>query len=83
VRAGCYPWGLAISSRDSGDIGVGGLTIDHLVSADVVTADGRTHKVDADRDPDLFFLLVAVPLTATWVHFTRPSSRRRRRARGL
>ncbi len=65
-----YPWGLAISSGDSGDVGVGGLattggiglmarahglTIDHLVSADVVTADGRLRRVDADHEPDLFW----------------------------
>ena len=65
-----YPWGLAISSGDAGDVGVGGLattggiglmarahglTIDHLVSADVVTADGRLLRVDADHEPDLFW----------------------------
>ena len=65
-----YPWGLAISSGDSGDVGVGGLattggiglmarahglTIDHIVSADVVTADGRLRRVDADHEPDLFW----------------------------
>ena len=65
-----YTWGLALSSGDSGDVGVGGLattggiglmarahglTIDHLVSADVVTADGRLRRVDADHEPDLFW----------------------------
>ena len=65
-----YPWGLAISSGDSGDVGVGGLattggiglmarahglTIDHLLSADVVTADGRVRRIDADHEPDLFW----------------------------
>lgn len=62
--------GLAISSGDSGDVGVGGLattggigllgrahglTIDHLVSAEVVTADGETHVVSREREPDLFW----------------------------
>lgn len=62
--------GLAISSGDSGDVGVGGLattggigllgrahglTIDHLVSAEVVTADGDTHVVSREREPDLFW----------------------------
>ena len=34
-----------------------GLTIDHLVSADVVTADGRIVRASADEHPDLFFAL--------------------------
>lgn len=64
------PHGLAISSGDSGDVGVGGLataggigllgrrsglTIDHVVGATVVTADGRVLHVDADEHPDLFW----------------------------
>jgi FAD/FMN-containing dehydrogenase len=32
-----------------------GLTLDNLVSADVVTADGRVHTASADRNPDLFW----------------------------
>lgn len=70
VARALYPWGLAISSGDSGDVGVGGLgttggiglmgrrhglTIDHLISAEIVTADGRHHHVDAHEHPDLFW----------------------------
>ncbi|XVV08464.1 FAD-binding oxidoreductase [Actinoplanes sp. CA-131856] len=72
VAAALHPWGLAISSGDSGDVGVGGLattggiglmgrahglTIDHLVAAELVTADGTTRRVDAEHDPDLFWAL--------------------------
>ncbi|BBH69936.1 FAD-binding protein [Actinoplanes sp. OR16] len=64
------PYGLAISSGDSGDVGAGGLattgglgllgrahglTIDNLVAAEVVTADGRVRTVDAEHEPDLFW----------------------------
>lgn len=34
-----------------------GMTIDALLAAEVVTADGRVHEVDADHDPDLFWAL--------------------------
>lgn len=65
-----YPWGLAISSGDSGDVGVGGLattggiglmgrkhglTIDHLISVEIVTADGRHRHVDVHEHPNLFW----------------------------
>jgi FAD/FMN-containing dehydrogenase len=64
------PLGLAISSGDSGDVGVGGLattggiglmgrahglTIDRLRSAEVVTADGQVHRVSETEDADLFW----------------------------
>jgi FAD/FMN-containing dehydrogenase len=64
------PLGLAISSGDSGDVGVGGLattggvglmgrahglTIDRLRSAEIVTADGHVHRVSETEDPDLFW----------------------------
>ncbi|MFJ9582616.1 FAD-binding oxidoreductase [Streptomyces acidicola] len=70
MAAALHPWGLSISSGDSGDVGLGGLattagiglmgrahglTIDHLVAAEVVTADGAIHTVDTERDPDLFW----------------------------
>lgn len=70
VAAALRPWGLAISSGDSGDVGVGGLattgglglmgrahglTIDHLVAAEIVTADGTVRTVDEANDPDLFW----------------------------
>ncbi|MEA3218146.1 MAG: hypothetical protein QOJ19_4302 [Acidimicrobiia bacterium] len=38
-------------------MGKHGLTVDNLLSADVVTADGAMHTVDADRNPDLFWAL--------------------------
>lgn len=38
-------------------MGKHGLTVDNLISADVVTADGASHTVDADRNPDLFWAL--------------------------
>ena len=34
-----------------------GLTVDALLGAEVVTADGRLRAVDADHDPDLFWAL--------------------------
>ena len=64
------PYGLAISSGDYGGVGVGGLataggigflgrehglTIDHLVAAEVVLADGRMVRADAERHPELFW----------------------------
>ncbi|WP_066039511.1 FAD-binding oxidoreductase [Herbiconiux solani] len=67
-----YPWGLSISSGDSGDVGVGGLgttggiglmgrahglTIDRLRSAELVTADGAVHRVSASQEPDLFWAI--------------------------
>lgn len=70
VAAALAPHGLAISSGDYGDVGVGGLataggqgflarsyglTIDHVVGADVVLADGRQVRADATEHPDLFW----------------------------
>ncbi|ACQ79187.1 FAD linked oxidase domain protein [Beutenbergia cavernae DSM 12333] len=70
VAAELTPHGLALSSGDSGDVGVGGLattggigflgrahglTIDHLVAAEVVLADGTVRHVDATHDPELFW----------------------------
>ena len=34
-----------------------GLACDHLVSVEIVTADGRLRRVDAEREPDLFWAL--------------------------
>jgi FAD/FMN-containing dehydrogenase len=63
-------YGLATSSGDIGTVGVGGLTvgggigwmarkygltIDHLLSVDIVTADGRLLRASADEHPDLFW----------------------------
>ncbi len=63
-------YGLAISSGDSGDVGVGGLatgggigllgrahglTIDSMTAADIVTADGASHRATASDHPELFW----------------------------
>jgi FAD/FMN-containing dehydrogenase len=70
VAAALSPWGLSITSGDSGDVGVGGLgtaggiglltrlqglTIDRIDSAEIVTADGELRRVAADAHPDLFW----------------------------
>lgn len=34
-----------------------GLTIDNLLAAEVVTADGQVHQVSADNEPDLFWAI--------------------------
>jgi FAD/FMN-containing dehydrogenase len=34
-----------------------GLTVDNLVAADIVTADGRLRRVDAQNEPDLFWAI--------------------------
>ncbi|MBJ3783194.1 LLM class flavin-dependent oxidoreductase [Devosia sediminis] len=72
VAEALAPHGLAISSGDYGDVGVGGLgtsgglgflarkhglTIDHLVAAEIVLADGRIVRTDAEHEPDLFWAI--------------------------
>jgi FAD/FMN-containing dehydrogenase len=64
--------GLAAGFGDSPSVGIGGLTlgggagylvrkhgltIDHLLGAQVVTADGRVLEVDGDAHPDLFWAI--------------------------
>src|SRR5216117_1924394 len=64
--------GLATGFGDTGSVGIGGLTlgggigylvrkhgltIDDLLAADVVTADGRLLRVDAQSYPDLFWAI--------------------------
>lgn len=64
--------GLATGFGDTGTVGIGGitlsggigllvrkygLTIDSLLSAEVVTADGRILHADADANPDLFWAI--------------------------
>src|SRR2546428_460341 len=64
--------GLATGFGDTGSVGLGGLTlgggvgylvrkhgltIDDLVAADIVTADGQLRRVDAESDPDLFWAI--------------------------
>lgn len=65
-------YGLATGFGDTGSVGIGGitlgggvgylsrlhgLTIDHLLAAEIVTADGQIHQVDADNEPDLFWAI--------------------------
>ena len=64
--------GLAVGFGDTGSVGLGGLvtgggvgylgrkhglTIDSLLAADVVTADSRVRRVDADTEPELFWAI--------------------------
>ena len=64
--------GLATGFGDAGSVGIGGitlgggvgylvrkhgLTIDDLISAEIVTADGELLRVDAERHPDLFWAI--------------------------
>jgi FAD/FMN-containing dehydrogenase len=63
---------LVTGFGDTGSVGIGGLTlgggvgylvrkygltIDDLLAADIVTADGQLHHVDADNEPDLFWAI--------------------------
>ncbi|GAB1820014.1 LLM class flavin-dependent oxidoreductase [Herbidospora sp. RD11066] len=72
VAARLAPHGLAMSSGDYGDVGVGGLgttggvgylarkyglTIDHVVAAEIVLADGSFLRTDAEHHPDLFWAI--------------------------
>jgi FAD/FMN-containing dehydrogenase len=65
-----HAYGLGVGFGDTGSVGIGGLvlgggvgylvrkhglTIDDLLAADIVTADGRLLHVDADTHPDLFW----------------------------
>jgi FAD/FMN-containing dehydrogenase len=64
--------GLAVGFGDTGSVGVGGITtgggigylvrkhgmtIDAVRAAEIVTADGQLHAVDAEREPDLFWAI--------------------------
>jgi FAD/FMN-containing dehydrogenase len=64
--------GLAVGFGDTGSVGIGGitlgggvgylgrkhgLTIDSLLGAEIVTADGEVLRVDADSHPDLFWAI--------------------------
>ncbi len=72
VTAATAPHGLAVSFGDTPSVGIGGLTlgggagylvrkhgltIDHLLGAEVVTADGRVLEIDADDSADLFWAI--------------------------
>ena len=64
--------GLVTGFGDTGSVGISGitlgggvgflvrkygLTIDQLLGADLVTADGKLHTVDAESEPDLFWAI--------------------------
>jgi FAD/FMN-containing dehydrogenase len=70
VAAGRH--GLATGFGDTGSVGIGGitlaggigflvrkhgLTIDSVLAAEIVTADGRLRRVDARTEPELFWAL--------------------------
>jgi FAD/FMN-containing dehydrogenase len=70
VAQALAPSGLAMSSGDFGDVGVGGLataggigflgrkfglTIDHVTAAELVLADSRIVRADATGNPDLYW----------------------------
>ncbi|MER7840726.1 FAD-binding oxidoreductase [Streptomyces sp. NPDC096040] len=70
VAQALAPHGLAVSSGDTGDVGVGGLvtaggmgwfarlhglTVDHVTAVELVLADGTSARADAEREPDLFW----------------------------
>ncbi len=72
VTAALAPHDLVIGFGDAGSVGVGGitlnggigflvrkfgLTIDSVLAAEVVTADGRHLHVDAEHEPELFWAL--------------------------
>lgn len=72
VAAGLQQHGLALSSGDTRSVGVGGLTlgggvgwlvrkhgltIDSMVAAEVVTADGRILRASEHENPDLFWAI--------------------------
>lgn len=64
--------GLVVGFGDAPSVGIGGITlgggigylsrvhgmtIDNLLAAEIVTADGRVRRVDADHEPELFWAL--------------------------
>jgi FAD/FMN-containing dehydrogenase len=64
--------GLAVGFGDTGSVGISGitlgggigymvrkhgLTIDSLLAAEIVTADGELRRVDAEHEPDLFWAI--------------------------
>lgn len=66
------PFGLAVGLGDIGSVGIGGLTlgggigylsrrdgltIDNLLAAEIVTADGEVRAIDEEHEPDLFWAI--------------------------
>jgi FAD binding domain/Berberine and berberine like len=64
--------GLAVGFGDTGSVGIGGLTlgggigflsrlygmtIDNVIAAEIVTADGRVRTIDHEHEPDLFWAI--------------------------
>lgn len=72
VARALQPHGLGLTAGDTAAVGVGGLTlgggigwmvrryglaVDHLVGAEIVTADGRVLQVSDEEHPELFWAL--------------------------
>ena len=72
VTTALVPHGLAVGFGDTASVGIGGitlgggvgylvrkhgLTIDNLLAAEIVTADGDIRLVDDDHEPDLFWAI--------------------------
>ena len=72
VTAALAPHGLAVGFGDTASVGVSGLTlgggvgylsrkhgltVDSLIGAEVVTADGRVRRTDEDHEPELFWAI--------------------------
>ena len=72
VGAALAEHGLVVGFGDTASVGIGGitsgggigylvrklgLTIDNVLAAEVVTADGQVRHVDADHEPDLFWAI--------------------------
>jgi FAD/FMN-containing dehydrogenase len=72
VTTAAWEHRLAIGFGDTGSVGIGGitlgggigflvrkhgLTIDNLLAAEIVTADGSVRMVDEDHEPDLFWAI--------------------------
>ena len=81
ASAAAHAHGLAIPFGDTGSVGIGGLTlgggvgflvrkhgltIDSLLGADVVTADGELLRADAANHPDLFWAIRGGAATSGW-----------------
>ncbi|HEY7591496.1 MAG TPA: FAD-binding oxidoreductase [Candidatus Limnocylindrales bacterium] len=72
VTSAAAEHGLAVGFGDTGSVGIGGITtgggigflvrkhgmtIDSVLAADVVTADGQSLRIDADHHPELFWAI--------------------------